>query len=853
MTAAFLLRWFRSLLRADGFRLILTLFGVALGIGVYGAIRLASSNALQAFLSTAETVTAGADLTVSSPSGRVSDELYLRLQTIPGIDRITPVSTRYLEAHAGDKYLGMIELLGVDILSGSSDRFQVTTSPANGRHLLVELLRSPNQLVLSDERKAELAGNPLQLLVGTDLVAVDVSTSSLAPKLAQAFGGRIALMDISRFQNLTDSAGVVDRFDIWLTAGQKQEVVAAAISQVLPQGVVVQGSDDQAKQATRMTEAFRVNLAFLACMSLVVGSMLVYSTASFLALKRRRDYAILLAIGMSPRLLIRCAMLEALVLGVLGGVLGSLLSVAFASSTLQLVQRTISALYLPTNISHVEYSLPLLLEFFVLGPALTIFSSWLPARELLTISAREGFSYRTYEESFRKHIRPLAFVGIALGVVVFATSSPSFLSYSTLLGFIPALALLGSGMFLAPWLVKLVTVDLAPRWHKVIGIETSLALDHIGSTIRRNSVCVAAMGVALALAVGMVTMITSFRGAVTAWVVHITKADIYISPRSQQANLIQGYLSPAFISEIRQDSRIREIDEARQKSVTLQGRRIAIVGASFDIAARSNRMLFRQDPSSDQWTEWKQKGGSALISEVFARRFQLREGDSFEIPGSKQTLNMQVGAVYFDYASDQGGVIISPDDFEKLDGDRRVQTLSLYLKDGSQAAQMVEDLQRKYASVFIDIRNSKTLRDHVMKVFDETFQITYGLQAIALIVALCIVVNTMLMLGLERRREFAVLRALGASSGSILRMVITEAGILAACSTFLGLIMGGCLAVLLVFVVNRHFFGWSIQFDAPLLSLFAMSGLAIFLSLLVGLFPAQRILRQLTSSVLRYD
>jgi putative ABC transport system permease protein len=148
---------------------------------------------------------------------------------------------------------------------------------------------------------------------------------------------------------------------------------------------------------------------------------------------------------------------------------------------------------------------------------------------------------------------------------------------------------------------------------------------------------------------------------------------------------------------------------------------------------------------------------------------------------------------------------------------------------------------------------NQALRKRVLLVFDETFQITWVLQTIAVFVSVLGVINTLTTLVLQRRRELAVLRAAGAVRGQVRTLVLVESGVLGAAGAVLGCLAGFLLAVLLVHVINRQFFGWSIHMAVDP-SVFVRAILLMTLAAtLAGLVPARLAAGRATADALRVE
>jgi putative ABC transport system permease protein len=152
---------------------------------------------------------------------------------------------------------------------------------------------------------------------------------------------------------------------------------------------------------------------------------------------------------------------------------------------------------------------------------------------------------------------------------------------------------------------------------------------------------------------------------------------------------------------------------------------------------------------------------------------------------------------------------------------------------------VLRELRLRTAGYGVSVAPNSELRRNSMMIFDRTFAITWALEAVALVVAMLGAANSLLALVLDRRRELGLLRYLGASAGQIRGMVLTEAGFLGGLAAMLGLALGFALSLLLIFVVNKQSFGWTIQFHPPGELLAGALALVWGVTVLAGLYPAR--------------
>ena len=229
-----------------------------------------------------------------------------------------------------------------------------------------------------------------------------------------------------------------------------------------------------------------------------------------------------------------------------------------------------------------------------------------------------------------------------------------------------------------------------------------------------------------------------------------------------------------------------------------------------------------------------------VVSESFSLRYDADPGDRIELPTPGGPEEFQVAAVYFDYSSDRGLVVMDEPLFDRYYDDRRPAGLTVYLDDGidPQVAR-VGILSSLGPTDRVFINTNAALRQQVLEVFDSTFAITYALEAIAIFVSMFGVASTLLTLTLERRRDIAMLRLVGAERYHLRRMIMVEAGLLGLVSLGIGLVVGLVLSLILIFVINVQSFGWTIQFHLPVVFLVQSSLAILVATVLAGLYPAR--------------
>jgi putative ABC transport system permease protein len=226
------------------------------------------------------------------------------------------------------------------------------------------------------------------------------------------------------------------------------------------------------------------------------------------------------------------------------------------------------------------------------------------------------------------------------------------------------------------------------------------------------------------------------------------------------------------------------------------------------------------------------------VSEPFSRRFGVARGDKISLRTPSGPRSLEIEAIFYDYSSDRGVIVMDRSLFGELFQDRSADTLAVYLGPGEDSELVGDRIRSALSGQALSIQPSSALRASALRVFDRTFLITYGLEVIALIVAALGVTNTLATLILERQGEFSLLRFLGAFPKQIRRITLAEATVLGLTGCLLGLALGLVLSLLLIYVINLQSFGWTIQFDFPFLFVSAGLVLIFLVTVVAGIYPA---------------
>jgi putative ABC transport system permease protein len=242
-----------------------------------------------------------------------------------------------------------------------------------------------------------------------------------------------------------------------------------------------------------------------------------------------------------------------------------------------------------------------------------------------------------------------------------------------------------------------------------------------------------------------------------------------------------------------------------------------------------------------------------VISEPFATRFGTRVGDSVDVDTPGGLAHFRVVALYNDYSSDAGVMLVDNRTFARLFHDDSVNSLAIYAVPGADLATLRTSVIRSVLPLRIDVQTTRELRALVISIFNRTFAITYALYIISIAIAVLGVVSTLFALVLERRREIGLLRYLGLTATEVRRMVFYEAAYIGGLGGLSGVAVGVLLALLLIYVINRQAFGWLIELHMPWDFLAEAIVLVVVAALVAGIYPAKIAARIRTAEAVRSE
>jgi putative ABC transport system permease protein len=355
----------------------------------------------------------------------------------------------------------------------------------------------------------------------------------------------------------------------------------------------------------------------------------------------------------------------------------------------------------------------------------------------------------------------------------------------------------------------------------------------------QTSFAVSALAVAVSMLIGITLMIGSFRRTVEVWLHLTAQADVYITTESWTRAGAEATLSPELVSAIAAHPGVRAVDRLRQFFVYTGERRIVLGGVEMGIPDEEGRFPLLAGERGEALRQVRE-GGAVLISEPLARKAGLGVGDWLPVYGPEGEVRFRVAGVYYDYTTEEGAAAMDLRTMARRFGPGEVNNVSLYLKPGFDPERVVDELRGKFAGYPLEIRSNRRLREEVFAIFDQTFAVTQILRGMSLLIAVCGITLTLLVLARERVSELALYRALGTQRGQVFRIFVGEGLGMGVLGLGIGGVGGIALAMILIFAINRAYFGWTIQVHWPWGQVAGQAATILAAAVLASLYPALR-------------
>ena len=732
-----------------------------------------------------------------------------------------------------------INVINENVFSGTNNYGIDFLNSQTGLNLIAEnqvfvssLLATTKQLSITDELLVKGTNNKISI------VGFFQNDNSLQRELMQ----NVIITDISVAQNITNSKGVLSRIDISSIDRQNQKTALDKWVSLLPSGVQLIPSYTYSDARKSITKSFDTNLLALSLLALLVGLYLIYNMMTFSIHRRKNLFGTLRAIGVTKNEIFSLVLVEGLLIGLLGAILGIMLGMLLAYFLLGLISSTINYQFFSSSPNTIEFETTIIYQALILGISGSIVSVLIPAWSASRIQPRELIDiYGKYSTYNNYHII-LFFLGLLLcSIGYLITLAPLT---NLIIGFIAMFLVIVGLSLTVPTITQMVLVVMSLILEK-IGRPTiiTLSVETIKNSLNTIAICIAALSVSIAMTIGIGCMIQSFRATVEEWLDQSLVADIYIAPPTLGFGQDLKGIDDEFIRYASDIPEINYISQLGSYEIFKDGYLLNLIVVDSAEKIFDDVVQLKEGEKKDIWKDFIQTD-SILISEPLAFQKDIKLNDSFDILTDKGLKSFNVRGIYYDYSSTSGIAMVSKQVYDNYWNDSKVTSLALYLNDPEKSESVSNELLDKFDTDWdLQIISSKKLNDASMEIFDKTFEITFVLRSISLIVAFIGILGAISAIILSRAREFSILKSIGFTNNQLRSIIGNQTLIIGIISGLISIPLGIIITNLLIQIINKQSFGWSIPMQ--LLPSVFIEGIivAILSAVLASIYPSVKISR----------
>jgi putative ABC transport system permease protein len=554
--------------------------------------------------------------------------------------------------------------------------------------------------------------------------------------------------------------------------------------------------------------------------------------------RRRGEIGILRALGATRSVVTGAFLSEALLFGFTGSIIGIAIGRVMAEGAVRLVGNTVQALYVSSQPAPVELTWTTLFTGVAIGLSVCILAAIAPALEASHVAPTEAMARGREEYLARVRSRRNLLWALTMLVAAAGLSQLPPVNREPIFAYIAALFLVAGTAAAIPSVVTFFVGTTSRVVGQLLGVQALLATRSLRASLGRTSVMIGALATAVAMTASVGIMVGSFRQTVQLWMDNQLKADFYLHPAGGSGVDRHPTMSVSIADAIERLPGVAAVDRFRAYPISYQGLPATLAGGESQVQNHA-RTQFLPGENRDAIFSQLPTGDYAVVSEPFANKHNVHVGSTLQLPLGSKKHSFQVLGIYYDYSTERGFIVLDRHTLLKYLPDTAVSNIAVFLSPGADPNAVRRGIDEAISGSAVMVFTNGRLRREGIAVFDRTFRITYALEAVAVVVAVLGIAGALLAVIIDRRREFAILRFLGAAQPQVRNIILCEAGLLGLMANGIGLILGTLLSLILIFVINKQSFGWTIQFHWPIaLLLAALTGVYVA-TVLAGLYPAR--------------
>jgi putative ABC transport system permease protein len=842
-----LLSW--PYVRQHVLRTALTAAGIALGVAVFLGMHAANTAVLSGFADTVDRIAGKTQLQVTAGEAGFGEEMLEAVQSASAVRVAVPIIEVVVDSNIRGE--GSLLILGVDMTGDRSLRdYDVHGDDDTGIDDPLVFLAQPDSLMLSKafaDRRGLVVGSRLPLGTVNGERTFTVRGIVESSGLASAFGGNIAIMDIYAAQYMFGRGRTFDRIDVGLQEGATLEEGEREISALVGPGFDVQPPAARGRQFESMLASYALMASVSSSFALLIGIFIIYNAFAIAVSERRTEVGILRALG-ATRHQIRWLFLgEGALVGAVGSAAGLVAGLLIAQAVAVGLGMVIGNVYrMGQVVEGVAVSPGLLVVSFAAGVVTSVIAAFLPARNAAAVDPVVALQKgrRQVLSGVESRVRLIGAAVLALlagACLAVPAFRPAF--------YVGYLAAMLAALLLTPFLV----LGLAHVWRPVLvwlrPVEGAFAADSLLQSPRRTSASVAALMFSLALAVAFAGMGAAHYRSMVGWMDSVLNPDLFIMPTESMD--VRAARFPIEVGdEIASVPGVDRVHVARNGRTIYRGTPVMVVAVEMGKEAETTN--FSAD--AGEVDPRAVAGEGLLVSDNFAQRQGLRLGDRLQVAAPYGLIDLPIVGIELDHSDPQGAILMDWSLYVRYWRDDSVNVFRVYTTPGVNVMDVrTRILERFDGHRRVFVFTNGELKAYILQLLQQWSQLTMVQVAVAVLVAVLGIVNTLTVSISDRRREIGVLRAVGAGFWQIRQVVWIEAVSVGLFGLVLGVALGAINLFYVLEVVRRDITGISLDYEFPLTTVAVLIPVIAGAALIAALWPAESAVRGRLVEALEYE
>jgi putative ABC transport system permease protein len=833
-------------------RTLLTMAGIVLGVAVFVGMHTANQSVLSAFNKTVDRIAGATQLQITAGESGFDEEVLERVQATEGVGVAVPVIEAVVNLNL--KSQSNILVLAVDM---TGDRSLREYDLEDGDDTVIEdplvFIAQPDSLMVTREFAS---ANNLAINSKITLDAMDgprtftVRGIMKSSGLTSAFGGNLAIMDIYAAQKVFGRGRKFDRIDLAAAEGVAVPGLQRQLSAALGPGFEVETPSARGKQFESLSSVYGMLANITSLFALFIGMFIIYNSFAIAVTQRRSEIGILRALGATRGRIQGLFLLESAALGLLGALVGLLGGLAIARGISASLGNFLGEVYgVAQRADEVSSDPRLLAGALAMGVVTSLVAAWLPARAAAGLDPVQALQKGRYQLLSEGENRIRRLTAAALFVVVFFCL---FLAQNRVIFYAGYFLTVVAGLLLVPTMALWLSKAIRPLLRLLRPVEGTLAADSLIQAPRRTSGAVSALALSIALVISLGGMARASYNSIEEWMRIALNPDMFLTPTQNITD--RSFRFPAsFADEVRKIPGIRHLQLVRNARILYKGNPVMFV--AIDIASlRRESYLPAIEGDSETMYRVASEGKGFIISDNFAELYNVRYNQMLQLNSPNGPLSLPVVGIVRDYSDQKGSVLIDRRLFTQYWKDDSINVLRLYLEDGETVAGMRARLEKELAGkTRLFIFTNQDLRSYIIKITDQWFGLTYIQLAVAVLVAILGIINTLTVSITDRRRELGVLQAVGALRAQVRGTIWLEAVAIGVIGLVIGLGFGAVALYYSLEMSARDIAGLRLDYTYPWSMAAGLLPVIVGAALFAALGPAEQAVRGGLVEALEYE